>query len=500
MSRTAARKTRLTLDALEAREVPTVFGNLGSLGNLSPYALDPSPSVAAAFTRSWDWQSLYTVNTSVADGTLYISGTHADDKVRVTSNDSNQVTVEATGALGPQPAKTFGVGEVQRVEFTGGAGNDTFTNDTALPCRAFGGEGLDVLFGGGGDDRLSGQGGADKIDGRGGNDTLWGGAGDDSLTGGAGNDEQVGGADRDRLGGYWVGAAFVDDPGNDAIWGDGENDWADGGSGADYLDMGDGHDFAAGGTENDTLWGGWGNDTLHGWEGDDELNGEGDNDVLLGQGGFDHMSGGGGFDAATADRPGERMWECERVGMTGIPTDAHQGDGWSCGPNSASRLLRYYGHAGATYSALRSARLYDSGLIGRVKTGTHPGTLLDIMRGWKADTQLVTKARSTTAEGLEPILAVLRDGKPVVALINTGDKYSHFLGTLPSYLHYVVVHGFDQGARTITYTDTKPDANGAIVKTVGFDYFYRMWNFRTSGVSGSFLTSSLKVVERTFLY
>lgn len=79
---------------------------------------------------------------------------------------------------------------VQRVLFSGGAGDDTLNaQGTSTSVTADGGAGNDILLGGAG------------------NDILIGGAGNDLLIGGAGNDILIGGAGNDLFG-FDTGAAF----------------------------------------------------------------------------------------------------------------------------------------------------------------------------------------------------------------------------------------------------------------------------------------------------
>jgi hypothetical protein len=194
----------------------------------------------------------------------------------------------------------------------------------------------------------------------------------------------------------------------------------------------------------------------------------------------------------------------DAISITGVPTDQPQTDDWSCGPNSAARVLRYYGYD-VSYSAARAYRLYHTDLIDRVKMGTTPGTLLEVMQHWKGDTQLVERA--DIGAGLEPIFAALAQGRPVIALVNpTGGEHDvgsvEVLGQeiitgghLPDSLHWLVVTGFDRAAQTFTIVNT----NGA-VETWSFDTFYQRWNWSAGGAVGDFLTGTLGVKERTFLY
>lgn len=196
-----ARRTRLGTESLETRDVPAPLTGLGSArstllvrGPVGP--IIRSPGTPAVFVNP------FAINTDLRDGTLYISGTAGNDTARVTSNDSaNTVQVDTTRADGLTESKTFAKPDVRRIEFAGGAGNDTFTNDTAIPATAYGGAGDDVLTGGpagdflygeAGDDRVDGRGGFDVVDGGADNDRVYGGTGVDTVAGGTGNDVLVG--------------------------------------------------------------------------------------------------------------------------------------------------------------------------------------------------------------------------------------------------------------------------------------------------------------------
>jgi Ca2+-binding RTX toxin-like protein len=86
---------------------------------------------------------------------------------------------------------------VKSILFNGGAGDDSFTNNTAIRSIAHGGAGNDHLTGGRGKDLLEGDAGNDVLDGRSGDDVLDGGAGNDHLNGDDGHDVLRGGPGRD---------------------------------------------------------------------------------------------------------------------------------------------------------------------------------------------------------------------------------------------------------------------------------------------------------------
>lgn len=180
---------------------------------------------------------------------LSIVGSAGNDIAEVRQQGTN-VVVSLTSAAG-RVSRTVPAAQVARVVFTGLAGNDSFTNTTAIATRADGGAGADVLRGGRGVDEFVGGDGNDQLFGDAGNDMLDGGAGNDAAWGGAGNDTVMGGVGNDQIYG---------DVGTDSLWG---------------------------GVGNDELLGGAGNDSLQAGAGDDRLNGETGSDQLVGGEGLD---------------------------------------------------------------------------------------------------------------------------------------------------------------------------------------------------------------------
>ncbi len=135
-----------------------------------------------------------------ATGVLTIQGTAAADNVSVGCSDNNIVMVSISQGNPNMPKAKPGPtwncpGPVTKIEFYGNAGNDTFTNNTNIPCFADGGSGNDTLQGGGANDILFGGTGQDSLYGRGGSDSLYGNGGTDYLDGGDGDDILVGGYD-----------------------------------------------------------------------------------------------------------------------------------------------------------------------------------------------------------------------------------------------------------------------------------------------------------------
>lgn len=163
---------------------------------------------------------------------LSIVGSAGNDVADVRQQGANLVVSLASAA--GRVSRTVPAAQVSRVVFTGLAGNDTFTNQTAIPCRADGGAGADVLRGGQGADELIGGDGNDRLMGNAGNDELQGGAGDDSLQAGAGDDMLNGDVGRDQL----VGGDGLDrevDPQDRLMDGDDDGDGYD--NGYEVLDI-----------------------------------------------------------------------------------------------------------------------------------------------------------------------------------------------------------------------------------------------------------------------
>jgi hypothetical protein len=267
------------------------------------------------------------------------------------------------------------------------------------------------------------------------------------------------------------------DAGNDVLLGGAGNDVARGGSGNDWFDGGDGGDNLAGDAGADTLIGNGGNDALDGGSGNDWLDGRSGNDTLNGGAGRDTMIGGSGSDSLAADRGDENLSGGERVHIK-VATDSPQTDSWSCGPNSASRLLRSYG-INVSYETLRSAA-QNSNIISEYGLGTPPPALEGIM-----DAHRSTSRQSGAS--FDKVLNLLSQGRPVIALVGWGSVtvpvpnpnpfLPVVLTTAPEKLHYVVLTGFDKGQQRVFYTDTDGQE-----KSYSFATFQARWNWPGDGV------------------
>jgi hypothetical protein len=256
-------------------------------------------------------------------------------------------------------------------------------------------------------------------------------------------------------------------------------------------------DYLDGGADDDRLIGGDGWDQLRGGTGNDTLHGNAGNDTLDGEAGADEAFGGADYDSAKADHPRDVLGEVETVEIVGVPDGAAQNDNWSCGPNSASRFLRWYG-VPVGYSTARLCARLDGDLLSLAGMGTRPETLRDLIARWKPDVQMQERVDANL--GIEPVLDLLARGKPVIALVNVGgyitEDFGPFeTGTVPEKLHWVVLTGFNRATQTITYMNTNGQQG-----TWTFAEFMQKWNFTASGAAGDFLTGTLGVRERTIIY
>lgn len=222
-------------------------------------------------------------------GTLIIRGGNATNIELRVGGQIAQVSVVVIGANGDQALGSWLLGSVQRVEYTGSGGNDTF-NGAAVskPMTITGNAGNDTLIGGGDRDTINGNGGNDVIRGGAGIDTINGGADNDTLSGGDGDDTIAGDAGNDVISG---------DGGNDTLRDVGGDDTIVGGDGNDWIqDSGPGRNTLLGGRGFDTIIAGDGTDLIRGDEDGDNIQAGGGNDTVYGDGGFDTIQGGAGDD------------------------------------------------------------------------------------------------------------------------------------------------------------------------------------------------------------
>ncbi|MCY3015337.1 MAG: calcium-binding protein [Planctomycetota bacterium] len=249
----------------------------------------PRPIESRLHCESLEGRIVLTAGISLdaTTGILRIMGSETAD-VSVVRNDGFNVVATMSSASGTT-TRSYKSSEVKAMTFAGYAGDDFFTNNTAIPSTASGGAGKDTLRGGSGKDTLMGGDGDDKLMGNKGDDTLQGAAGNDTEIGGAGIDTLYGGLGDDSL----SGAA-----GDDTLNGGSGDDWLEGGAGNDSASGDDGNDVQYGGTGNDSMKGGNGHDLLYGDDGIDTVEGEAGDDRLDGGSGDDSLRGGIGDDTS----------------------------------------------------------------------------------------------------------------------------------------------------------------------------------------------------------
>jgi hypothetical protein len=161
-----------------------LFSTLFKIGKKAFARHSPSPATrrASLGVEALEERSLMSVTSAVlSGGMIYVNTDNRDSNACVKESGGNILVVDFTNNF----RRTFAPSQVKRVQFVGGAGNDTFSDSVSwLPLQA---------WGYGGNDRLTGAGAADILCGGDGNDTLVGGNGNDRLYGGAGDDTFYGG-------------------------------------------------------------------------------------------------------------------------------------------------------------------------------------------------------------------------------------------------------------------------------------------------------------------
>jgi hypothetical protein len=154
-----------------------------------------------------------------------------------------------------------------------------------------------------------------------------------------------------------------------------------------------------------------------------------------------------------------------------LPSTGNQDDSWSCGANSAARVLSYYGH-GVNYNTARDVAQFEHGIIptrlcvgsgilrtcvntGGLKTGLEPNEVRSVLSNWEGG-----NAKYESGADLNKIKRLLSQGKPVIVLRRVGSiKPGGVFGTWPA-MHWVAVHGYNDQKRKIYFTETKEQCDG----------------------------------------
>ena len=185
-----------------------------------------------------------------------------------------------------------------------------------------------------------------------------------------------------------------------------------------------------------------------------------------------------------------------------LPDTGAQNDGWSCGPNSAARILRYYGHD-VDYAMVRSAtdkKLFLPQKIQNpfnnqwieVRTGTPPQTLQQVMQRWEGD-----RVKKSPQTSFKRLINLVRSGKPAIALIRVGSLKIPYVGSIP-YLHWIAITGVDSQRQQIYYTDTNSQEY-----SLSYQDFQAKWDLGLNKDVSSAIASVLKsngVEARTIVW
>ena len=158
-----------------------------------------------------------------------------------------------------------------------------------------------------------------------------------------------------------------------------------------------------------------------------------------------------------------------------LPDTGVQDDGWSCGPNSAARLLKYYGHK-VDYAMVRAVtdkKLFLPQKLRNpltnqwmeVRTGTPPKTLQQVMQRWEGD-----RVKQLPRTNFNKLISLVRSGKPAIALVRVGGLSIPYVGSIP-YLHWIAVTGVDAEHQQIYYTDTNSQSY-----SLSYQDFQARWN------------------------
>jgi Ca2+-binding RTX toxin-like protein len=102
-------------------------------------------------------------------GALTMYGSGQGDVLRITEQTNAEGQLELWATWNGEAELVGLANDWSSIEFHGGDGNDTFINDTRLPCVAYGDAGDDALRGGSADDQLYGGDGEDRVGGNAGN-------------------------------------------------------------------------------------------------------------------------------------------------------------------------------------------------------------------------------------------------------------------------------------------------------------------------------------------
>ncbi|NJK33951.1 MAG: hypothetical protein HC919_02830 [Oscillatoriales cyanobacterium SM2_2_1] len=192
------------------------------------------------------------------------------------------------------------------------------------------------------------------------------------------------------------------------------------------------------------------------------------------------------------------LWTSPVIQLT-IPPVEQQTEYWSCGPNAAARLLRFYGHP-VTYSQLKAAvvplfavppRLRNplTNEWAAVRTGVPPRQLQQLLSRWEGD-----RIRLSHRNDFSQLQALLNRRTPAIALIRVGTLRLSTTYQSPL-LHWVVVSGIDPQNQQITYVDTDGQS-----RTTAIAAFQQQWHFQVEHPLLRTVLTTQQVIPGTLIW
>jgi len=163
-----------------------------------------------------------------------------------------------------------------------------------------------------------------------------------------------------------------------------------------------------------------------------------------------------------------------------LPDVGEQNDSWSCAPNSAARVLKFYGYR-VSYGVMKSHIKYAQNIPGFESFGATPSELRNAMQKYANDVRLKREA------SFDNLIGLVSRGIPVITLVRLGSfKPAGFLsGTWPQ-LHWYVVSGYNTQKGEVYITDTNNNH-----RWISYDEFRSQWSWGVGrGAARSILNSN----------
>lgn len=173
-----------------------------------------------------------------------------------------------------------------------------------------------------------------------------------------------------------------------------------------------------------------------------------------------------------------------------LPDVGEQNDSWSCGPNSAARVLKFYDYR-VTYGVMKGYIKIAQNIPGFESFGTTPSELRNAMQNFTSDVRLEREA------SFEKLIGLVSRGIPVITLVRLDSfKPAGFLsGTWPQ-LHWYVVSGYDVQSKRVYITDTISRNS----EWKPYDEFKNEWAWGIGRGAASSTLSSNGIKTRTMVW